>query len=168
MSTYWGTRRTEVLAADAGPGNIDSAAAAYEFVPGHPVAVIRMGIVATTAIANAAGTVTVTATHRPTAGSATGAVLKDTMQVTGTTTVAAGAGVYRDLDIPAAATTPITSPITHTVNTGPDGPIVVNPGESLIFDVGNAADSGSGYFFFEFVELPFAGTAIANMTEDTT
>lgn len=143
--------------------NIDSGAATYEFVAPEPVNVLRVGFLITTAVVKTGGA-KVTLSARPTVGSASGAVTKDTFTVAAG---AAGTGSYRDT-VDAVAEASVTGAAGHTdkVNVGPAG-IKIDAGGSLLFTVSTAADSGAGQLWVEYVALPFAGTRIANYTKDT-
>lgn len=136
--------------------NIDDAADTYEWVPVQPVDIRRVGFLATTAVANASGVVDVSIIKRPTAGSVTDQATVDTFVVTGTTTVPVGTAVVRELVIQTAQATALDGSL---VNVGPAGPLHVGLGESVLFDMASAADSGAGMFFVEYYELPLTSTA---------
>ncbi|MFH1764631.1 MAG: hypothetical protein ABIF09_10605 [Gemmatimonadota bacterium] len=161
---YWANLRHVSL--DIDDIDIDSGSDTYDFIPGRPIDLVRVGFIATTDVANAASTVTIQVIWRPTAGVNTSEEVKDTFTVTDTTTISRGSGVYRNLDIPVAQATGADGSL---VDVGPSGPVRVLPGEALQFKVGNAADSGAGVLFFDYVELPFAGEdELENMSEDVT
>lgn len=168
--TYWAEHKTVSLAVD--DVDIDSGSSTHEFIPGKPIDLIRVGVVVTTDVANSSGTVDIDVVKRPTAGSSTDESTESTLRVTGTDTVSAGEGVYRDIVRPQAQTTLSDGSIFEQA---PEGPVEVDLGESLLFSVSNAADSGAVAFFFEYIEHPFVGgsegstnSRISNMTEDTT
>lgn len=157
--------------------NIDSAGDNHELVFANPVRITRVGFIVTTAVANAAGTVEVDIRRRPVAGADANHVEIATLTVTGTTTRAAGAVVYKDLWIAdndgetaedglqrnEAPNANITAALT-----GYD-PLIILPGQSLELDVAEAADSGAGRFFVEYEVLPFTGAFLgSNVFEDVT
>ncbi len=130
--------------------------------PGVPIDVLRWGIVADALIDVGAG-MTVSLDHRVTAGSDTGRVEIDSFSQT--TDIAAGAGVSRRLTDEAAATTAVDG---STVNTGGTSPYEVDPGEQLVFDVDDAADTaGTGYVFIEYLVKPAQGTRYTTTMTET-
>lgn len=165
-STYWEKKRIKVSAID--DLDIDSASDYWEVLFGGPVDVTMIGVLATTGVANAAGTVTIGLYTRPTPGSASGETLNDTMTVTDTTTIAAGKGVYRVLDNPDTDGATGDDGVS-TVYSAPSGPIHLEMGESLALKVENAADSGAVVVWIEYIDLGIGGTDLTNdYSEDTT
>lgn len=147
--------------------DVDGTGDTYEWVGiGVPVEVMRVGMTYSVALANAASTVSATLIHRPTIGATAGQTTADTWVMTGTTTIAAGAGSYRDVIRQTAASTAADA---STVNVGPSGGIILLPGESLLFTMVTDADTGAGYLWIEYLILPFAGTTNLNgFTKDVT
>lgn len=126
----------------------------FELTPGRPVTVIRWGVIANALIDVGAGMV-VAMDFRPTIGSdasrvngsvAAGVDTAGGTLSTSTTDVAAGTGIYHNVVVA-------------------DG-FQIDPGESAVFEVTDAADTaGTGYIFVEYVEAPFQGegaTGVAN------
>ena len=157
--------------------NIDSGGDNHEIVFANPVLITRVGFIVTTAVANGAGTVEIDVRRRPVAGADANHVEIATFTLTGTTTRAAGAVCYKDLWVAdndgetaedglqrnEAPNANITAALT-----GYD-PLLILPGQSLELDVAEAADSGAGRYFVEYVELPFTGAYLgSNVFEDVT
>ena len=99
---------------------------------------------------------TIAADHRVTAGSDTGRVNAAVGTISATADVGQGKGLYSE----------------------PATPFQVDPGEQLVFEITDAADTaGTGYIWVEYSELPFVGDSgvtagtfanrIANMTQVT-
>ena len=128
----------------------------FEFTPGRPVNVIRWGIIANALIDVGAGMI-VTMDFRPTVGSdasrvngsvASGVDTAGGTLSTSTTDVAAGDGIYHDV-------------------VAANG-FQIDPGESAVFEVTDAADTaGTGYIFVEYEELPFQGAGAAGVAGDS-
>lgn len=145
--------------------NIDTSDT-YEWVPGGPAALIRVGFHATTAVVHNSAACLVTMTLRTIAG--TGGSVVDTMQVVANgATLAANSGVYRDIVRPVAQATAEDGSLRDV---GPSGPIIVdNPNGSVLFTVSVAAASGAGKLWLEYVMLPWAGANIpSTYTKDVT
>lgn len=169
-------KRREVGAVD--DVNIDSAGDNHEIVFGGPVLLTRVGFIVTTAVANAAGTVEIDVRRRPVAGADANHVELATFTLTGTTTRAAGAVCFKDLAIldrdgetAEDGTTRYEAPNSNiTAAITGDSPFVIPVGQSLELDVAEAADSGAGRYFIEYIELPFNGHYVtqSNVFEDTT
>lgn len=134
-----------------------------KWAPGKPIDVVRWGFIITTALDVGAG-FGAALDLRPTVGSDTDRVNGDSSgttdtgggTITATADVAVGAGLYHNVD----------------------PPLEVDPGEELVLQITDAADtSGAGYFFVEYEERPFVGDSnvtagdpsnrIDNMTEYT-
>lgn len=136
-------------------GGIDATAAADTvlFTPSRPIRVFRWGIIPTVLLDVGAGFVAAL-DLRPTIGSDTGRT-NPGGTITRTADVAVGAGVYNDLS--ASGLTP---------------PIDVDPGEQLVFEVSDAADTGGTIIAFaHYLERPFVqgpDLRIADMTLVTT
>lgn len=133
-----------------------------------PQKIYRWGIIANSIIDVGAAAI-FSFEHRITAGSDTGRTVIDTIS-TGTTDVAAGKGLYSDLSngFDGAQTGEDGKPRNIAPAQGtPNLPVVVRPGEELVFEVTDAPDTaGAGaYFFYEYSEEPWVGvTPLANMT----
>ena len=122
------------------------------FTPGRPINVIRWGLVADALIDVGAGMI-VACDFRPTAGSdasrtngsvSSGVDTAGGTISTSTTDVAAGAGLFHDV---VAA-----------------GYFQVNPGEQIVIEVTDAADTaGTGYVFIEYIPQPFQGEASSGL-----
>ena len=100
--------------------------------------------------------------HRPTIASDTGRT--EIAAISVSADVAAGKGQYDDLADAVAAATGIDG---STVYTGSSNPFKVDPGEEVVFEVKNAADTGGTVLgFIEYYEEPFVGTRVStNMTD---
>ena len=140
--------------------DIDSSSGAYEFVPGVPVDVYRAAFVVTTGVTHGGSGATVDIYHRPTAGSSGSQVKQATWLIPPTV---AGKVAYKDLVLPVAETTGLDG---SKVNVGPGGPIRIEAGQSILFDVNSEGTAGAGYLVIEFVKLPFAGDTIENAVKD--
>lgn len=157
MSTVLGTRKTIEFDSDA--IDIDNASGTLEYVPGQNIQLVRVGFVVTTDVANAAGNVDVLVYKRTEAGDSGTQTELFTVRLTDTTTVANGqvlvynAGKPSDTDGTAVSGAPGKSGEKYYVAT-PDLP-EIDVGESLFFDVENAADSGVVTPFIEVLEREF-------------
>ncbi len=160
--------------------NIDSSGDNTEIVFATPVRLRRVGFIATTAVANAAGVVLIKLRRRPVVGADANHVELGSFQVTDTTTRAAGSYTYKDLHIDDAdgetaedGTLRFEAPSSNIspVITG-DDPWVIPMGQSLELDMGSAdlADSGAGQWTLEYDELPMTGpyAARTNIFRDVT
>ena len=154
---YW--NKTHVAVAAQDDPNIDSDNDYAEFFFGRPVDIVKVGIMATTAIANAAGNVDIELYRRITPGSSSNEVLLGTFRVTDTTTVAAGKGKYVEIALAVAEATAVDSSFT---NVDPTGPYHIEMGETFAMKVVEPSDSGAGYGWVEYVELPLTGTDRTN------
>ncbi len=139
MPNVYSTRKTIESAIVA----LNSTGDKFTFTPGQPVDIIRWGIVPTTLLDLGVG-FTGALDFRPTAGSdasrvngsVAGGVDTAGGTITRTADVALGAGVYHNLS----------------------SPLEVDPGEEVVFEVTDAADtSGDGVIFIEYFEKPFVG-----------
>lgn len=146
MGTYYSERKIFEVAAAAA----DSTGDKGSFAPVVPIDIIRWGyIVETTALDVGAG-FTVALDHQPTAGSATGRVEVDT--IVRTTDLALGKGVVKELTLPVAQATAEDGSLRDVSGTGP---FQVDPGEAVVFEVTDAADTtGDVKYWFEYYELP--------------
>lgn len=140
--------------------SVTSAADVLWFHPGRPVQIIRWGIIATTAVADATNGLKLTGDLRPTAGSntnrVTGASNTSTLVDTAggslsvpaaTTQIAAGKGAYHNVQSPGAPA--LEAAVTE---------FVVWPGQEFVIAVqATAPAAGAGYFFVEYKELPLVG-----------
>lgn len=179
MSTTLGLRRTIVLgpdvAADAGFDVSTTGDKAF-YTPGQPVDIVRWGVIADDLVDVGAG-MTIKADHRPTVGSDTDRTDGTVGDITVTADIAAGKGAYTEsFSGSDGSTTTINS-------TGVGGQkreeagqygFEVDPGEQVVFQVTDAADTaGKVYIFIEVIEKPFVGgsesetgSRIANMTSN--
>lgn len=140
------------------------------FTPSSPVNIVRWGVIADALIDVGAG-MTIKADHRPTAGTDTSRGDGDVGDVTVTADIAQGAGAYtEEVGTPAAGT--VADPLIAQK-------FEVDPGEQVVFEVTDAADTaGTGHIFLEFELLPFVGddnvtagtfsNRVANMTQNET
>lgn len=142
--------------------DIDSASGSYEWAPGVPVDVFRVGFSVETAITHGGAGATVDIYYRPTAGASGSQVLIDQWLIV---PMAAGKVAYKDIVVPVAESTAIDG---SKVNVGPDGPQRIPAGGSIFFDVNSQGTAGAGRLFIEYWKLPFAGDAIANAIKDNT
>lgn len=136
---------------------VDSTGDKATFAPGSPIEVIRWGIIAFALIDVGAGVI-VKADKTNSAGTRGDG---DMGSITSTSDIAAQDGIY-------------TENVSPGVTAHPTEPHKLIPGESLTFQVTDAADTaGDGYFFVEYRKLPFVGDAnapvddLANMTKVT-
>jgi hypothetical protein len=120
----------------SGTFNIASAATTYEFIADEVADVYRVAFIPTTTVT---GAPTMTIAYRPTVGSATDEVVKETWTVG---TPAAGKFAWHNIIAPVAQSTGTDGSL---IDVAPDGPIRVAPGQSVFFDVGTAASAGTGY-----------------------
>lgn len=143
-----GVRKTVVLGDETSDTGISvtSAADIGFFTPGQPVDIVRWGIIADTLIDVGAGMV-IKADHRITAGSDTGRTDGTVGDLTFGTDedIAQGDGVYTEVVSPG---------VTGFTKT----PFEVDPGEQVVFQVTDQADTaGTCRIFVEFIEKPFVG-----------
>lgn len=149
------------LGTAGGPVDFTATGDKFIFTPALPADVYRWGIITNALLDVGAGFVAAL-DHRPTAGSDTNRVEKDTITVSAD--VAAGQVVYSQA-IGADADGEVGEDGTVRY-VAPTGPVEVNPGEELVIEVTNAADTaGTGYVFIEYVEKPLAGDRAENATE---
>lgn len=140
MSSVAVQHRTEVSAQIA----VNSTGDKMTFTPGIPVNIVRWGIIADALIDVGAG-MTIKADLRPTAGSDSGRGDGDMGDITVTTDIAQGDGVY---------TEEVATPASTAV--GAKG--LVDPGEQVVFQVTDAADTaGTGIIFIEYEAEGFSG-----------
>lgn len=139
----------------------------YEWVPGGPVALVRVGFHATTQVVPDSAVVSCSLTLRTTAGS--GGSVVDTFQITdASTNLDAADGKYRDIIREVAQATAEDSSLRDV---GPSGPIIVdNPNGSVLFSMtSTGAASGAGKLWVEYVTLPWVGANIpSTYTKDVT
>ncbi len=145
--------------------NMDSTGDKMTFTPATPVNIVRWGVIADTLIDVGAG-MTIKADHRPTAGSDSSRGDGDVGDITVTADISQGTGAYTEECATAAGT-------------AVPGKFEVDPGEQVVFQVTDAADtSGTGHIFVEYELLPFVGDSnvtagefsnrIDNMTQNET
>jgi len=161
MASIFTQRRTQVSAQI----NVNSTGDKMTFTPASPVNIVRWGIIADALIDVGVG-MTIKADHRPTAGSDTGRGDGDVGDITVTADIAAGKGAYtEEIGTPAA--------------TAAQAKFEVDPGEQVVFQVTDAADTaGTGHIFVEYELIPFVGDSavtagdfsnrIDNMTQNET
>lgn len=158
--------------------NIDSATDNELIAFATPVRIRRVGAIVTTAVANAAGIVTVEIKRRPLEGTDANQVVLGTFQLTTTVTRAAGSYIYKDCHIDDAdgetaedgslRNEAPSSNITPAI--AGDDPWVIPLGQVLELEVVEAADSGAVRMVIEYDELPVTGMYIdqANVFKDVT
>ena len=145
MTTYYSSTRTDI----SSQVTLNSTGDKYTFTPVMPIDVKRWGFIADVLVDVGAG-LTVAMDHRPTAGSDTGRVEVDT--IVRTSDVAAGKGLVTEVVLPVSQVTAEDGSLRDVSGTGP---FQVDPGEQLVFEVTDAADTaGTGLFFLEYYELP--------------
>ncbi len=122
---------------------LDGTGDVFTLTPGQPINIIRWGIIPTTAL-DVGGGMVVKADFRPTAGSDSGRGDGDVGDITLSTDedVALGAGLFTD----------------EVSGAGNKSPFLVDPGEQVVWQVTDAADTtGDGVIFVEYEEHPFVG-----------
>lgn len=155
----------ENLVTNRNEGPIDFTATAadikFAFAPGVPIDILRFGVIAKTAFSGTSGVVKLQKTAVLTDLSAA----VDIATLTLGTAIAANKGVYRDVVTAVAQATGLDGSL---VNVKPTGPGQINPGEAALLTLSTVqGTAGTGWVFIEYVELPFVGTRIANMTKKT-
>lgn len=145
-----GTYHTERKIFEVAGAAADSTGDKGRFSPVVPIDIIRWGyLVDTTALDVGAG-FTVAIDHQPTANSASGRVAIDT--IVRTTDLALGKGVVKELILAVSQVTAEDGSLRDVSGTGP---FQVDPGESVVFEVTDAADTtGTVKYWFEYYELP--------------
>ncbi len=140
MSSIYENHRVEVSAQI----NVNSTGDKMTFTPGMPVNIVRWGIIADALIDVGAG-MTIKADHRPTAGSDSSRGDGDVGDITVTGDITQGEGAYTE-ECASAASTAV------------GAKFEVDPGEQVVFQVTDAADtSGTGHIFVEYELIPFVG-----------
>ena len=125
---------------------VNSTGDKFSFTPGRPVNIVRWGIIADALIDVGVG-MTIAADHRPTITSDTGRGDGDVGTITTTADIAQGDGIYTETVSP-----DVTGKTLQTFR--------VDPGEQVVFQVTDAADTaGTGIIFVEYRQLPFVGDA---------
>lgn len=153
MSAYWEQAAREWRLSDASDQpniDADNDVAAVWFWP-HPVDIVRVGYIATTAVVNAAGTVEIELYRDNVVGSGADTLL-GTWVSAGTVTLAAGQMAIGE--VVAGDEDGELAEDGTTRYVGPTGPIRINPGQSFIMKVTEPADSGVVRGFVEYVSLP--------------
>ncbi len=121
----------------------------YSFAPAMPIAIVRWGTInnSTTVV----GSGKFTCDLRPTAGSdssrVTGSIASGVDTQGGTLTMAAtaaGKGNYHNLS----------------------QPMIVCPGQEVVFATSTGATSGTGFIWFEYAKLPFQGDSGLTSLQD--
>lgn len=144
MASVFTQHRVEVSAQIA----LNSTGDKMTFTPGAPVNIIRWGVIADSLIDVGVG-MTIKADFRPTAGSDTGRGDGDVGDITVTADIAQGKGAY---------TEEVATPATPAV----PAKFEVDPGEQVVFQVTDAADTaGTGHIFVEYELEGFSGGAPA-------
>jgi hypothetical protein len=147
MTTYYSQIRTFVSAVAA----LDATADAITFAPAQPIDIKRWGYIMTETLKDASAC-TVALDHRVTAGTDTGRLEIDTIVLA--TGLALGKGVVKELVLPVAEESGSSTEDGSTRNVSGTGPLQVDPGEEVIFQVTDAASTGDVTFFLEYYELP--------------
>ncbi len=134
---------TDYNFSESGVVAVDATADAFIITPAVPIDVRRWGLVVTIAVTGTAGVIAVD--HRITAGSDTGRVNAygtKTLRLNQASMVA-GQVLYVEPD---------------------NGPLEVNPGEQLVFQVTAAATAGDGVLWAEYDVKPFSGARVLPAT----
>ena len=159
MSSTFVNRATEVSA----QLSMTSLGDKMTFMQAVPVNIVRWGVIANALIDVGAG-FTIKGDFRPTAGSDTGRGDGDAGDITVTADIAQGKGVYtEEVATPAATAVPTK--------------FKLDPGEQVVFEVTDAADTaGTGMIFVEYELEGFSGglpaavltdpNRISNMTQN--
>ena len=152
MASTYVMRHTKVWPDDGQGTSIvfDGTGDKVTFTPARPVNIIRWGIIIDTILDVGVG-FTIKADHRPTAGSDTGRGDGDVGDITTTTDVAVGKGLYTE----------------EVSGAGSKQKFKVDPGEQVVFQVTDAADTtGDGFVFVEYEEEGFQGDTNVTAGED--
>ncbi len=144
MTTYYSNVRSFVSAVAA----LDSTGDKITFAPAVPIDIKRWGYICTETAKDATAC-TVALDHRVTAGSDTGRLEIDTIVLA--TAVALGKGVVTEVLLPVAQATAEDGSLRDVSGAGP---LQVDPGEEVIFQVTDAAVTGDVTYFLEYYELP--------------
>lgn len=121
--------------------SVNSTGDKMTFTPARPVNIIRWGIIADALIDVGTG-MTIKADHRPTAGSDASRGDGDVGDITVTTDILQGKGAYTE----------------EVSGAGTKQKFQVDPGEQVVFQVTDAADTaGTGIIFVEYEEEGFSG-----------
>ncbi len=148
MSSIYENHKTEVSA----QVTLNSTGDKMTFTPAFPVNIVRWGIIADALIDVGAG-MTIKADWRPTAGSDSSRSDGTCGDITVTADISQGQGAY---------TEECADPSTTAV----PAKFSVDPGEQIVFQVTDAADTaGTGILFVEYEALPFVGDD--NVTADS-
>ncbi len=159
MSSTFVQRHTEVSAQVA----MTSLGDKMTFMQAVPVNIVRWGVIANSLIDVGAG-FTIKADHRPTAGSDSSRGDGDAGDVTVTADIAQGKGIY-------------TEEVATPASTAAPTKFLLDPGEQVVFEVTDAADTGgTGFIFVEYEMEGFSGVSpavaltlpnrISNMTQN--
>lgn len=148
-----------------GPVDFNATGDKFIITPAAPIDIYRYGAVFDAATDPDAGGFVLALDWRPTAGSDSSRAEIMTLTRADAETSAAGTGIYGKVVVAVAQATGSDGSL---VNVGPSGPLEVDPGEQAVIEVTNAVGAAStGYVWVEYVQHPFAGSRIANMTEET-
>lgn len=123
---------------------LDGTGDVFTLTPGQPINIVRWGIIPTTLL-DVGASFAIKADFRPTAGSDSGRGDGDVGDISTTVDTALGAGDY-------------TEAVAGDGVAGSKVPFQVDPGEQVVFQVTDAADTtGDGVIFVEYEEHPFVG-----------
>ncbi len=148
MASVYTQRRVEVSASVA----LNSTGDKMVFTPGGPVNIVRWGVIAD-ALIDVGASFTIKADWRPTAGSDSSRSDGTCGDITVTSDISQGQGAYTE-----ECATPAATAVAAKFS--------VDPGEQVVFQVTDAADtSGTGMIFVEYELLPFVGDS--NVTADS-
>ncbi len=157
MSTPYGIRDfTRITGVDA-----TSTGDTLMLRPIIPIDILRWGFISTVLVDVGAG-MTISIDHRPTIGSDTDRA--EIGAITSTVDVAVGKGQFDDIANAVAQATGVDGSL---VDVAPAGPFEVDPGEEIIFDVDDAADTGGTMeVWIEYFVKPFVGSRVTtNLTD---
>lgn len=129
--------------------NWSGASDKFSYAPASPIAIVRWGTInnSTTVVGSGAFTADLRVTAGSDSGRVTGATSAGVDTQGGTLTqaaTAAGKGNYRNLS----------------------QPMIVCPGQEVVFKQSTGATSGTGFIWFEYASLPFQGDANLTSLQD--
>lgn len=142
-----------------GPVVFTSTGDKFILTPAKPIDILRWGYVIT--VAKDATTMIVQLDKRPTAGSDSSRTTIG--EITDAAARAQGAVVYQEPGTgTSAALTQSTGADGSLVNVDPAGPYHITPGQQVVVEVTDAADStGQGFVFIEYAEHDFSGSDVS-------
>lgn len=139
--------------ANGGPVDFNATGDKFILTKPNPIDIYRWGIITIELMDPDAGGFQIDLDLRPSVGSDTNRVLKQSIVRADADTVAAASVLYVDSVLPVAQTTASDGSL---FNEGPAGPIRVEPGQEAVVEVSNAVGAAStGYIWIEYVDLPF-------------